>query len=48
MDPLVGIAVLGVFGLMVGAVGFFFIYLERRQLRKQRAAQDAAHTEAHA
>ena len=48
MDPLIGIVVLGVYGLMVGAVGFFFIFLERRQMRKQKAAQEAARGEARA
>ncbi len=48
MDPLIGIVVLGVYGLMVGAVGFFFIFLERRQMRKQKAAQEAGRGEARA
>jgi hypothetical protein len=48
MDILLAELALGVFGLMVGAVAFFFIFLERRQLRKQRAAQEASHGEAHA
>jgi hypothetical protein len=48
MDPLVGILAFGVYGFLVGAVAFFFIFLERRELRKQQAAKEAAHEEARA
>jgi hypothetical protein len=48
MSPLVGIAALVSYGLLLGAVGFFFIALERRHKRKERATREAGHGEAHA
>ena len=48
MDPVVGILVLGAYGLLVGAVGFVIIYLERRQIRKHKATQEAGREEARA
>ncbi|HXR37078.1 MAG TPA: hypothetical protein VN754_14070 [Candidatus Binataceae bacterium] len=46
MDILLAELAMGLFGLAVGAVAFFFIFLERRELRKQQAAKKAAHGEA--
>ncbi len=48
MSPLVGIAALVGYGLLLGAIGFFFIALERRHQRKQHATGKAGHGEAHA
>lgn len=48
MDPLIGILVLGAYGLMVGAVAFLIIFLERRQVRKQKAAHEAGREEVRA
>jgi hypothetical protein len=39
MDPLVGVLVLGAYGLMVGAVAFLFIAYERRKKRKQNTPE---------
>ncbi len=39
MDPLVGLLVLLAYGLVVAAVGFLFIALERRQIRKHEAQE---------
>ncbi len=39
MDPLVGLLVLLAYGLVVAAVGFLFIALERRQMRKRQAEE---------
>ena len=48
MDLLLAVLVTGMFGLAVGAVGIYFVIRERREMRNQRAARDAASREAHA
>jgi hypothetical protein len=48
MDILLAELATSEFGLALGAVAFFFIFLECRKMRKQQAVKEAANGEARA